>query len=126
MGQQTVKLLNYSEKEEDFPILSTRFVAMIQKKGLYKSLPWIEEQSDEPAPLANGANKYQNRHHMVLKDAYEMEIPEIKEKWNNVWCHLALTPDATTLILTRQDCVSDVGIRDKNKGLEAFAREISE
>ena len=62
----------------------------------------------------------------MLKDSYEMEVPEIKEKWNNVWCHLALTRGALTLMLMRQDCVSDGGIGDRNKGLEAFSREISE
>ena len=52
------------------------------------------------------------------------EIAVIKEKRNNVWCHLALTLDATTLMLMRHDCVGDDGIGDGAKA-EAFAREIS-
>ena len=48
----------------------------------------------------------------MLKDEYEKEVADIKEKRNNVWCHLALTLDATTLMLMRHDCVGDDGIGD--------------
>ena len=115
MDQQTVKLLTYTGKAQDFPIWSTRFVAMIQTKGLYKSLLGTEEQPNEPAPLANGATNDEKKNHKVLKDAYEKEVADIKEKRNNVWCHLALTLDATTLMLMRHDCVGDDGIGDGAK-----------
>ena len=115
MDQQTVKLLTYTGKAQDFPIWSTRFVAMMQTKGLYKSLLGTEEQPNEPAPLANGATNDEKKNHKVLKDAYEKEVADIKEKRNNVWCHLALTLDATTLMLMRHDCVGDDGIRDGAK-----------
>ena len=85
---------------------------MMQTKGLYKSLLGTEEQLNEPAPLANGASNDEKKNHKVLKDAYEKEVEGIKEKRNNVWCHLALTLDATTLMLLRHDCVGDDGIRD--------------
>ena len=49
------------------------------------------------------------------KDAYEKEVADIKEKRNNVWCHLALTLDATNLILKRRDSVGDDGIGDEAK-----------
>ena len=115
MDQQTVKLLTYTGKAQDFPIWSTRFVAMMQTKGLYKSLLGTEEQPNEPAPLANGATNDEKKNHKVLKDAYEKEVADIKEKRNNVWCHLALTLDATTLMLMRHDCVGDDGIGDGAK-----------
>ena len=83
---------------------------MMQTKGLYKSLLGTEEQPNEPALLANGASNDEKKNHKVLKDAYEKEVADIKEKRNNVWCHLALTRDATTLILMRLDCVGDDGI----------------
>ena len=51
----------------------------------------------------------------MLKDAYEKEVADIKEKRNNEWCHLELTLDATTLMLMRQECVGDDGIRDGAK-----------
>ena len=115
MDQQTVKLLTYTGKAQDFPIWSTRFVAMMQTKGLYKSLLGTEEQPNEPAPLANGATNDEKKNHKVLKDAYEKEVADIKEKRINVWCHLALTLDATTLMLMRHDCVGDDGIGDGAK-----------
>ena len=114
MDQQVVKLLTYTGKAQDFPIWSTRFVAMMQTKGLYKSLLGREEQPNEPAPLANGSTNNE-KNHKVLKDAYEKEVADIKEKRNNVWCHLALTLDAITLMLMRHDCVGDDGIGDGAK-----------
>ena len=50
-----------------------------------------------------------------MRDAFEKEIADIKEKRNNVLWHLALTLDATTLLLMRQDCVGDDGIGDEAK-----------
>ena len=113
--KQTVKLLTYTGKAQDFPIWSTRFVAMMQTKGLYKSLLGTEEQPNHHAPLANGASNDEKKNHKVLKDAYEKEVTDIKEKRNNLWCHLSLTLDATTLMLMRIDCVGDDGIGDGAK-----------
>ena len=87
----------------------------MQTKGLYKSLPGTEEQPNEPAPLANGASNGEQKNNKVLKDAYEKEVADIKEKRNNVWCHLALTLDATTFMLIRHDCVGEDGIGDRAK-----------
>ena len=115
MDQQTVKLLSYTGKAQDFPNWSTRFVAIMQKKGLYKSLLGTEEEPNKPALLANGASNDGKKNHNVLKDAYEKEVADIKEKRNNVWCHLALTLDATTLTLLRHGCVGDDGIGDGAK-----------
>ena len=51
----------------------------------------------------------------MLKDAYEKEVADNREKRNNVRCHLALTLDATTLMLMRHDCEEDDGITDGAK-----------
>ena len=83
MDQQTVKPLAYTGKAQDFTIWSKRFVAMMQTKGLYKSLHGAEEQPNEPAPLANGASNDEKKNHKVLKDAYEKEVADIHEKRNN-------------------------------------------
>ena len=90
-------------------------MAMMQTKGLYNSLLGSKEQPNEPAPLANGASINEKKNRKVLKDAYEKEVADIKEKGNDVWCHLALTLDATTLMLMRHDCVGDDGIGDGAK-----------
>ena len=70
-----------------------------------------------PTPLANWASNDEKKNHKVLKDAYEKEVADIKEKRNNVWCHLALTLDAITLMLMlmRRDCMGDYGIGDRAK-----------
>ena len=44
-------------------------MAMMQTKGLYKSLLGTEEQHIEPAPLVNGASNDEKKKHKVLKDA---------------------------------------------------------
>ena len=51
----------------------------------------------------------------MLKDAYEKEVADIKEKRNNVWSRLALSRDATTIMLMRLDFVRDDGIGDEAK-----------
>ena len=88
---------------------------MMQTKGLYKSLLGTEEQPNEPAPLANGASDDEKKNNKLLKDAYEKDVADIKEKRNNVWCHLALTLDAASFMLMRHDCVGDDGIGDGAK-----------
>ena len=72
-------------------------------------------QPNEPVPLANGASNGENKNHTVLKDAYEKEVADIKDKQKKVRCHLALTLDATTLMLMGHDCVGDDGIGDGAK-----------
>ena len=78
MDQQTVKLLTYTGTAQDFPIWSTRFVAMMQTKELFKSLLGTEEQPNEPALLANGASNDEKKNQNVLKDTYEKEVADIK------------------------------------------------
>ena len=88
---------------------------MMKTKGLFKTPLETEEQPNEPATLANGASNHEKKNHKVQKDAYEKEVADIREKRNNVWCHLALTLDASTLMLMRHDCVADDGIGDEAK-----------
>ena len=115
MNQQRVKLLTYTGKAQDFPICGTRFVAMMQTKGLYQSLLEAEERRNQPSPLANSASNDEKKNHKLLKDAYEKDVADINEKRNNVWCNLALTLDAITLMMMRHDCMGDDGIGDGAK-----------
>ena len=80
MDQRKMKLLTYTGEAENFPISITRFKAMMTTNGLLGS----KEQHNEPAPLANGASNDDKKNHKVLKDAYEKEIEDIKEKRNNL------------------------------------------
>ena len=87
-------------------------MAMMQTKALYKSLPGTEEKPKITAPQVSGSSNDEKKNQKVLKDAYEKEVADIKEKRNNVWCHMALKLDATTLSLMRHDYVEDDGIGD--------------
>ena len=75
---------NDTGKAENFPNWIMRFVAMRHKSGLYKSLLMSREQPNEPATPANGASSDGKKNHNELKDAYEKEVEDIKEKRNNV------------------------------------------
>ena len=96
---------------------------MMQTKGLYKSLLGTEEQPNDSLLLADGASNDKKKNHKVLKDAYEKEVADIKKKRNNVWCHLALTPDETTILLVRHDCVGDDGTGDGAKAYSFCKRD---
>ena len=91
----TIPVVAYSIKPfwEDF---SSSYLSQI--KVIYKWLLGTEEQPNEPAPLANGSSSDENKNHKVLKDAYEKEVADIREKPNNVWCHLPLTLDAASFM----------------------------
>ena len=48
--------MTYTETAQDYPIGSTRFMAMMQTNGHYKPLHGTGEQANEPEPLANEAS----------------------------------------------------------------------
>ena len=82
-----IKWLQFNGKLEDFPAWSTRFLAYMQTKGLYKTI-----QGE-----ATGSVEEQN------------------ESNNTVWCYLALTLDQTSLLYVRYDCTKDDGSGDGAK-----------
>ena len=94
-------------------------MATVHTKGL--CIPLLGQSSNpmghHPTPLANWASNDEKKNHKELKDAYEKEVADIKEKRNNVWFHLALTLDAITLMLMlmRHDCMGDYDIGDRAK-----------
>ena len=112
MDQQTVKLLTYTGEAQDFCNLEHQICGNDADKGTLQITTWDREQPNEPAPLANAASNDEKKNHKVLKDAHEKKVADIKEKRNNLWCPLALTLDASTLMLMRHDCVGDDGIGD--------------
>ena len=87
----------------------------MQMEEIYNSVLGTEEQTNEPASLANGAGHEQKKNRNAQKDAFEKEFADIKAKLNNLWCHPALTLSATTLMLMRHDCVGDNCIGDDAK-----------
>ena len=84
MDQQSVKLLTYTGKAQVFPIWSRGVGAMMQTKGLYKSLLETDEHPNEPVPLANGASNDKKKNHNVLKDACESVWTMCGAIWHSV------------------------------------------
>ena len=119
VDQQTVKLLIYTGKAQEFPIWSTKFMAMMQTKGLYKSLLGTDEQPNEPAPLANWASNDGMVNFKLLK-----EVADIQEKTNNVRGHLALTLHSGNLMPLKNDCVGDDGTGDGAKARKVLEEKI--
>ena len=76
-----MKLLTYTEKAHELPVWSTRSLAMIQSKELYKLLLETEEQPNEPAYIANGESNDKKKIHKLLKYSYEKEVSNIKDIW---------------------------------------------
>lgn len=92
-----MKYLSFSGKSEDFPAWSTRFLAYMQTKGLYKTAIGKDD---------------------VSKTGYE-------EHNNSVWCHLALCLDETSLLYIRHDCVKTDGSGDGAKAWKMLKERFS-
>ena len=112
--QQTVKLQTYTLETQEIPTWSTRLVAMMQTKGVHKSLHGTREQPNEPASLPNGASNFEMKNHKMLKDAHEKEVEDtemFKDNGNNVWCHMPLTLEATLQLKESEhlDCFFIIG-----------------
>ena len=82
----------------------------MQRKGFYKAPQGTEEQSTVPPQLATAASNEKKENHKVLRDAYQTKYRDIKEKRNNVGCHLTLTLDAGAPALMSYESVGDDGI----------------
>ena len=98
------KLAQFSGKAEDFPAWSTKFVALMQTKGLFKAVMGQDDAPDLVEPLADGANPEQRREHETKVAEREKILKGIKSRNNEVWCNLVLVLDNTTLMCLRSDC----------------------
>ena len=100
---------------EDYPIWSTRFSAFAQTKGLFETLTDTVELPDRPAPLREDANNEQTREHEAQTQARATAVQEDESRKNQIWCYLAMTLDASSLMLIRHDCVNSKGLGDGQK-----------
>ena len=106
MDSQTIKWLVFNGKAENYPAWSTKFTAYMQTKGLYKELLGKEIIPEEIAPLAEDASNEQKTARDAKVRERNMQIEEIKERNNTVWCHIALALDNNSLLYIRHDCLS--------------------
>ena len=98
------KLAQFSGKAEDFPAWSTKFVALMQTKGLFNAVMGQDDAPDDVEPLADGANPEQRAEHETKVAEREKILKGIKSRNNEVWCNLVLVLDNTTLMCLRSDC----------------------
>ena len=115
MDSNAVKWLCFTGSAEDYPAWSTKFTAFMQTKGLFKSLLGKEVIPEEIAPLAEDASAEQQAQRQAKVQQRNKEIEDIKERNNNVWCHIALALEKTSLMYIRHDCLSQDGTGDGAK-----------
>ena len=87
----SLKWLHFSRKLEDFSNWSTRFVAFMQTKCLYKTLMGEEELMVRPRDLTENASEEQQAAHNAQQEQYRVKVEEKTIRNNTVWCSLAPT-----------------------------------
>ena len=98
------KLAQFSGKAEDFPAWSTKFVALMQTKGLFSAVMGQDDTPDELEPLVDGATAEQRSEHETKAAEREKVMKGIKNRNDEVCCNLVLVLDNTTLMCLRSDC----------------------
>ena len=98
------KLAQFSGKAEDFPAWSTKFVALMQTKGLFSAVMGQDDTPDELEQLVDGATAEQRSEHETKVAEREKIMKGIKNRNNEVPCNLVLVLDNTTLMCLRSDC----------------------
>ena len=114
-SNNSLKWMTFSGLAEDYPTWSTRFSAFAQTKGLFETLTDTVELPDRPAPLREDANDAQTREHEAQTQARATAVQEDESRKNQIWCYLAMTLDASSLMLIRHDCVNSKGLGDGQK-----------
>ena len=104
--------LHFSGISEDFPTWSTRFIAFMQTKGLYKTLIGHEDIIRRPDNLPENPSNEQRATRDAQRREYTIKVEQTENRNNTVWCCLALTLDSTTLMTIRHDCMNADGMGD--------------
>ena len=91
-----LKWLHFSQKSQEFPRWSTKFIPFMQTKGFYKTARQFFRKTFNDQQAARDAQQKE----------YTIRVEQRENRKNTVWCHLALTLDSTTLITIRQESVN--------------------
>ena len=125
MDSHTIKWLCFTGSTEDYPAWSTKFMAYMQTKGLYKSLLDKEVLMPEVTPLTEAATAEEREEWAAQVEQRNQQIKEIDERKNSVWCHIALALDKTSLMYIRHDCLSPDGTGDGAKAWSLLQQRYS-
>ena len=114
-SNNSLKWMTFIGLAEDCPTWSTRFSAFAQTKGRLKTLTDTVELSHRPALLREDSNVAQRREYEAQTQARATAEQEDESCKNQIWCHLAMTLDDSSLTLILHDCVNSKGLRDGQK-----------
>ena len=114
-SNNSLKWMTFSGLAEDYPTWSTRFSAFAQTKGLYDTLTDKVQIPPRPTPLPDEPSPEQRAEHDRLTAARDTAIRDNEKNKNQIWCYLAMTLDANSLMLVRHDCVNDCGLGNGQK-----------
>ena len=112
IGSNSLKWLHFSGKSEDFPTWSTRFIELMQTKGLHKTLIENEDIIRRPDNLPENFSEKQQASRDAQQREYAIKVEEKENRNNTEWCYLALMLDSTTLMTIRHECVNADGMGD--------------
>ena len=110
-----LKLAAFSGKSEDFPAWSTKFVALIHTKGLFRTVMGNDDLPEAEHTLPESQNAYQQAAYDAKMQKRAVLIKQRKDNRNTAWSHLALMLNNTTLMYIKNDCVCSDGYGDGTK-----------
>ena len=114
-ASNNLKWLCLSVLSDEYPILSTRFQAFSQTKGLFETLTGIDVPPNPPLLLPDGASDEQRAAHDAATEACMKAVADIQKRQNTLLCYLAMLLDSTSLMLISHDCVDHKGLGDGRK-----------
>ena len=110
-----LKLAGFSGKSEDFPAWSTKFVALMHTKGLFRTVMGNDDLPEAEPTLPENPNADQMTAYNTKMQERAVLIQQRKDNRNTVWSHLALVLNNTTLMYIKNDCVAADGYGDGTK-----------
>ena len=126
-SNNSLKWMTFSGLAEDYLTWSTHFPAFAQTKRLFETLTDTIELPDRPAALREDANDAQTREHEAQTQARATAVQEDESRNNQIWpiwCYLAMTLDASSLVLIRHDCVNSKGLGDGQKAWQLLQQRL--
>ena len=110
---ENYKSLVFSGNCEDFSTWSTRMLAYMQTKSLFKAVMGTDVTVQEPGPVPSATTERATWE--AAKKTYDDAMAAAKENRNQVWCILALPLDESSLLYIKHDCVGSDGYGDGGK-----------
>ena len=110
-----LKLEAFSGKFEDFPAWSTKFVALMHTKGLFRTVIGNDDLPEAEPTVPESPNADQQAAYDAKMQERAVLIQQRKNNRNTVWSHLSLVLNNTTLMYIKNDCVGTDGYGDGMK-----------